>query len=109
MSKLRDLYSVSGYERSGVHELSLMDVSPVHASGVSCLIGKPELQRASCVPTYFGDGSSLRCYKSPMTAPAPVSPVLWRRRQRRVALDADPYPYSIVRNVATSRRKRGDG
>ena len=30
-----NLYAVSGYERSGVHELSLMDVSPVHASGVN--------------------------------------------------------------------------
>merc|ERR1719247_2099243 len=41
-----------------------VQVGTIHSSGVQCLISKPELQRASCVPTYFGDGSSLRCYKS---------------------------------------------
>merc|ERR1719399_1925468 len=53
-----------------------VQVGTIHSSGVQCLISKPELQRASCVPTYFGDGSSLRCYKSPMTAPAPVPPTV---------------------------------
>jgi hypothetical protein len=53
-----------------------VQVGTIHSSGVQCLISKPELQRASCVPTYFGDGSSLRCYKSPMIAPAPVPPTV---------------------------------
>merc|ERR1719389_923856 len=53
-----------------------VQVGTIHSSGVQCLISKPELQRASCVPTYFGDGSSLRCYKSPMEAPAPLPPTI---------------------------------
>jgi hypothetical protein len=53
-----------------------VQVGTIHSSGVQCLISKPELQRASCVPTYFGDGSSLRCYKSPMEAPTPKPPTI---------------------------------
>jgi hypothetical protein len=53
-----------------------VQVGTIHSSGVQCLISKPELQRASCVPTYFGKGSSLRCYKSPMEAPAPLPPTI---------------------------------
>merc|ERR1719198_669229 len=53
-----------------------VQVGTIHSSGVQCLISKPELQRASCVPTYFGGGSSLRCYKSPMEAPAPIPPTI---------------------------------
>ena len=47
-------------------------VGTVHASGVSCLLGKPELQRASCTPQFHG---GLRCYRS-IEAPAPPPPVL---------------------------------
>merc|ERR1719326_755598 len=53
-----------------------VQVGTIHSSGVQCLISKPELQRASCVPTYFGGGSSLRCYKSPMEAPEPQPPTI---------------------------------
>merc|ERR1719387_3072130 len=53
-----------------------VQVGTIHSSGVQCLISKPELQRASCVPTYFGGGSSLRCYKSPMEAPTPIPPTI---------------------------------
>jgi hypothetical protein len=53
-----------------------VQVGTIHSSGVQCLISKPELQRASCVPTYFGGGSSLRCYKSPMEAPMPKPPTI---------------------------------
>ena len=44
----------------------------MHASGLSCLIGKPELQRAACVPQYHG---GLRCYQAG-TAPTPAFPKL---------------------------------
>jgi len=50
-----------------------VEVGTVHASGVSCLIGKPELQRASCVPQFHG---GLRCYRDLAEAPAPVAPAL---------------------------------
>ena len=49
-----------------------VEVGTVHASGVSCLLGKPELQRASCTPQFHG---GLRCYRS-IEAPAPPPPVL---------------------------------
>merc|ERR1719387_2509829 len=49
-----------------------VEVGTVHASGVSCLLGKPELRRASCTPQFHG---GLRCYKS-IDAPAPKPPVL---------------------------------
>lgn len=54
-----------------------IEVGTIHASGVSCLIAKPELQRVSCVDQYWG--SSLRCYKGyaspPMPTPPPFGPV----------------------------------
>jgi len=50
----------------------LIEAGTVHASGLSCLIGKPELQRAACVPQYHG---GLRCYQAG-TAPTPAFPKL---------------------------------
>jgi hypothetical protein len=50
----------------------MIEVGTVHASGLSCLIGKPELQRASCVTQYHG---GLRCYQTG-TAPTPAFPKL---------------------------------
>lgn len=49
-----------------------VEVGTVHASGVSCLIGKRELQRADCVAQYHG---GLRCYRD-RSAPAPAPPAL---------------------------------
>lgn len=52
-----------------------VEVGTVHASGVSCLIGKPELQRASCMPMYHG---GLRCYRdrtAPNLVPPPLAPM----------------------------------
>jgi len=49
-----------------------VEVGTVHASGVSCLIGKPELQRASCASQFHG---GLRCYRD-RDAPDPQPPVL---------------------------------
>jgi hypothetical protein len=50
----------------------MIEVGTVHASGLSCLIGKPELQRASCVSQFHG---GLRCYQTG-TAPMPTFPKL---------------------------------
>jgi hypothetical protein len=50
----------------------MIEVGTVHASGLSCLIGKPELQRASCVSQYHG---GLRCYQTGV-APTPSFPKL---------------------------------
>merc|ERR1719326_2456266 len=49
-----------------------VEVGTIHASGVSCLIQRPELQRVSCTEQYYG---GLRCYKD-MQAPMPVHPLL---------------------------------
>jgi hypothetical protein len=49
-----------------------VEVGTVHASGVSCLIGKKELQRATCVEQYHG---GLRCYRD-RAAPEPTAPAL---------------------------------
>merc|ERR1712078_430580 len=47
-----------------------VEVGTVHASGVSCLLGKPELRRASCTPQFHG---GLRCYRA-IEAPTPEPP-----------------------------------
>jgi len=49
-----------------------VEVGTIHASGVSCLIQRPELQRVSCTEQFYG---GLRCYKD-MAAPMPVHPLL---------------------------------
>jgi hypothetical protein len=49
-----------------------VEVGTIHASGVSCLIAKPELQRVSCVDQYWG--SSLRCYRQYTEPPRPTPP-----------------------------------
>lgn len=50
-----------------------IEVGTIHASGVSCLIAEPKLQRVSCTQQY-GD-SGLRCYRH-MEAPAPEPPLI---------------------------------
>jgi len=43
----------------------LIEVGTVHSSGVSCLVAKPELQKATCVPHMAGTSggpNGLRCY-----------------------------------------------
>merc|ERR1712216_917706 len=47
-----------------------IEVGTIHASGVSCLIADPKLQRVSCTPQAHG---GLRCYEH-MDAPMPVAP-----------------------------------
>jgi hypothetical protein len=49
-----------------------VDVGTIHASGVSCLIKKEELQRVSCAEQAHG---GLRCYNN-MPAPTPIHPLL---------------------------------
>jgi hypothetical protein len=56
-----------------------VEVGTIHASGVSCLIAKPELQRVSCVPQFGPAPASLRCYKQyaspPNPTPPPIGPI----------------------------------
>merc|ERR1712118_69977 len=47
-----------------------IEVGTIHASGVSCLIADPKLQRVSCPPQAHG---GLRCYEH-MDAPTPEAP-----------------------------------
>jgi hypothetical protein len=47
-----------------------IEVGTIHASGVSCLIADPKLQRVSCTPQAHG---GLRCYEH-MDAPMPEAP-----------------------------------
>lgn len=47
-----------------------IEVGTIHASGVSCLIKDPKLQRVSCTPQAHG---GLRCYEH-MDAPTPEAP-----------------------------------
>jgi len=51
-----------------------VEVGTIHASGVSCLIAKPELQRVSCVPQFGPAPQSLRCYKQYASPPNPTPP-----------------------------------
>lgn len=51
-----------------------VEVGTIHASGVSCLIAKPELQRVSCVDQYWG--TSLRCYRQYAEPPRPTPPTV---------------------------------
>jgi len=62
---------LAGRTCRGVEDYAV-EVGTVHASGVSCLIGKPELQRASCAGQYHG---GLRCYRD-RDAPNPQPPAL---------------------------------
>merc|ERR1719262_11069 len=48
------------------------EVGTIHASGVSCLIKDPKLQRVSCTPQAHG---GLRCYEH-IDAPMPDAPVV---------------------------------
>jgi hypothetical protein len=50
-----------------------VEIGTIHASGVSCLIAKKELQRVNCLPTKHG--SSLRCYQHG-EAPNPTPPTI---------------------------------
>jgi hypothetical protein len=47
-----------------------IEVGTIHASGVSCLIADPKLQRVSCTPQAHG---GLRCYEH-IDAPMPEAP-----------------------------------
>jgi len=49
-----------------------VQVGTIHASGVSCLISNPLLQRVSCAPQFWGD--TLRCYSHLAQAPMPKPP-----------------------------------
>merc|ERR1711988_2582 len=49
-----------------------IEVGTIHASGVSCLIALPQLQRVSCATQYHG---GLRCYRH-MDALEPPPPVI---------------------------------
>jgi len=49
-----------------------IEVGTIHASGVSCLIANPKLQRVSCTDQKHG---GLRCYEH-MDAPTPEPPML---------------------------------
>jgi hypothetical protein len=49
-----------------------VEVGKIHSSGVSCLLGKPELQRVACTEQYWG---GLRCYRH-MDAPQPAVPAV---------------------------------
>jgi len=49
-----------------------IEVGTIHASGVSCLIANPQLQRVSCATQFHG---GLRCYRH-MDAPEPDPPVI---------------------------------
>merc|ERR1712118_131127 len=51
-----------------------VEVGTIHASGVSCLIAKPELQRVSCVPQFGPAPASLRCYKQYASPPNDAAP-----------------------------------
>lgn len=53
-----------------------VEVGTIHASGVSCLIANPDLQRVSCVGQYYG---GLRCYRQYGEAPAPLPPPIGMR------------------------------
>jgi hypothetical protein len=57
-----------GKECRSVADYSV-EVGTVHASGVSCLIAKPELQRAACVEQHLG---GLRCYRDREAAEPPL-------------------------------------
>lgn len=71
-----------------------VEVGTIHASGVSCLIAKPELQRVSCVEQWgkaeWGS-TSLRCYKQG-TPPNPTPP-----------------PYAAITDVTASSGMGGMG
>jgi hypothetical protein len=61
-----------------------VEVGKIHASGLSCLIAKPELQRASCVTMFHG---GLRCYKNrdaPDSDPPALAPLLEGEKKDRV-------------------------
>jgi hypothetical protein len=61
-----------------------VEVGKIHASGLSCLIARPELQRASCVAQYHG---GLRCYQdreAPDSDPPALAPLLGGPQQDRV-------------------------
>jgi len=49
-----------------------IEVGTIHASGVSCLIAKPKLQRVSCTEQHWG---GLRCYEH-TEAPRPQPPTI---------------------------------
>lgn len=50
-----------------------VEVGTIHASGVSCLIAKPELQRVNCVRQHWG---ALRCYRQYTEPPQPTPPAI---------------------------------
>jgi hypothetical protein len=50
-----------------------IEIGTLHASGVSCLIANPKLQRVSCTDQMHG---GLRCYEHLEEAPRPDAPVI---------------------------------
>merc|ERR1711964_62677 len=50
-----------------------VEVGTIHASGVSCLVSKPNLQRVACTDQMWG---GLRCYSHLATPPKPTPPLL---------------------------------
>jgi len=50
-----------------------VEVGKIHASGVSCLIAKPELQKVSCATQAHG---GYRCYNHLSEAPMPKPPLI---------------------------------
>lgn len=63
---------LSGGRCHSVSDYSI-EVGAVHASGVSCLVSKPKLQRVACTDQFHG---GLRCYGHFDAAPRPVPPLL---------------------------------
>jgi len=67
-----DSEALGGGEVCSTEKDYKIEVGTLHASGVSCLIANPKLQRVSCTDQAHG---GLRCYEH-MEAPRPEAPVI---------------------------------